>query len=78
MDLLLEYQNKEFMQFCSDRDLFLQETNKIFKLHIFSVDTLTKFKRIINKVIISLEQTRRHSSKNVSFDILSLAYQLYQ
>lgn len=77
MDLLLEHQNGEFKQFRSDRGSFLQETDEMFKLHALSVDALTKIRVGMNKVIIGRERSGRHPTKDASFDILSLADQLY-
>lgn len=52
MDLLLKHQNREFKQYRLDWGLFLQETDKMFKLHTLSVDALVKIRKVINKVII--------------------------
>lgn len=78
MDLLLEHQNGEFKRFRSDRGSSLQETDEMFKLHALIVDTLSKVKRVMNKVIIGRERAGRHPTKDASFDILSLADQLYR
>lgn len=49
----------------------------MFKLYMLTVDTLSKDKRIMNKVIFGQKQRERHSTKDASFDIFSLANQLY-
>lgn len=77
MDLLLEHQNCKFKRFRLDRRSSLQETDEIFKLYALLVDTLTKIRAGINKVIIGREQSGRHPTKDLSFNILSLADQLY-
>lgn len=77
MDLLIEHQNGEFKRFLADRGLSLQESNEMFWLHSLSVDTLRKVRFSMNKVIAGRNQTGRHSTKDASFDILSLADQLY-
>lgn len=77
MDLLLEHQNGEFKRFRSDRGSSLQETDEMFKLHALSVDALIKIRVQMNKVIIGRERGGRHPTKDASFDILSLADQLY-
>lgn len=77
MDLLLEHQNGEFKCFRADRVLSLQETNEMFWLYALSVDTLSKVRGIMNRVIIGNEQSGRHPTKDASFDIQSLADQLY-
>lgn len=77
IDLLLEHQNGEFKQFRSDRRSSLQETDEMFKFCTLSVDALIKIRAEMNKVIIDREQTGRHPTKNILFDILSLVDQLY-
>lgn len=52
MDLLLEHQNGEFKRFRADRVSSLQETDEMFRLHSLSVDTLSKVRGIMNRVII--------------------------
>ena len=49
----------------------------MFKLHALSVDALTKIRKVMNQVIIESERSGRHPTKDASFDILSLADQLY-
>lgn len=78
IDLLLEYQNVEFKRFCTDRSLSLQESDEMFWLHAFLVNTFQKVKTSINKIIPSRNQTERHLTKDAFFDILSLANQLYR
>lgn len=78
MDLLLEHQNGEFKRFRSDCGSSLQETDEMFKLHTLSVDTLTKIRVGMNKVIISRKQSGRHPTKDILFNILSQADQLYR
>lgn len=56
----------------------MRETDEMFKLHLLSVDTLSKVRQAINKVIIGREQLEKHLIKDLSFDILSLAKQLYR
>ncbi len=77
IDHLLEHQNGEFKQFQSDRGSSLQETDEMSKLHALSVDTLTKIRAEMNKVIIGKKRSGRHPTKDALFDILSLADQLY-
>lgn len=55
----------------------MQETDNIFKLHILSIDTFIKIRKMINRVIISKGQSKRYLTKEVLFDILSLIDQLY-
>lgn len=50
----------------------------MFQLHVLSVNTLTKIRRFINKIIIEQEYSLRHLTKNALFDIQSLVDQLYQ
>ena len=78
MDLILEHQNGKFKQFRADRGSLLQERDEMFKLHLLSVDALLKIRQAMNKVIIGRKQLGRHHIKNSSFDILSLADQLYR
>lgn len=78
MDLLLEHQNGEFKQFRSDQGSSLQETDEMFKLYALSVDALAKIRKVMNQVIIRKEQNGRHLTKDASFDIQSLADQLYR
>lgn len=78
MDLLLEHQNGEFKRFRSDRGSSLQETDEMFKLHALSVDALAKIRKVMNQVIIGRERSGRHPTKDASFDIQSLADQLYR
>ena len=52
MDLLLEHQNGEIKCFQADRVSSLQETDKMFRLHALSINTLLKVRGIMNKVII--------------------------
>lgn len=77
MYLFLKHQNGEFKQFRLDYGSSLQETDEIFKFHALSVDALIKIRVRINKVIIGKEQSERHLTKNVLFDILNLADQLH-
>ena len=78
MDLLLEHQNGEFKRFRTDRGSSLQESDEMFRLHALSVDTLKKVRTSMNRVIIGQERGSRHPQKDSSFDILSLANQLYR
>lgn len=78
MDLLLEHQNGEFKRFRSDRGSSLQETDEMFRLYALSVDALSKIRKVMNRVIIGQEQSGRHPVKDASFDIQSLADQLYR
>lgn len=78
MDLLLEHQNGKFKRFRADRGSSLQESDEMFRLHALSVDTLRKVRSSMNKVIAGRDRSRRYPTKNVSFDILSLADQLYR
>ena len=78
MDLLLEHQNGEFKRFRADQDSSLQETDNMFKLHALSVNALSKVRQVMNKVIIRRERSGRHPTKDASFDIQSLADQLYR
>lgn len=55
----------------------MQENDEMFKLHALSVDALSKIWRLMNWVITGRERSRRHRMKDVSFDIQSLADQLY-
>ena len=77
IELLLEYKNREFKRFYSKRGFLLQEIDEMFKLHALIVNTLTKVRRVMNKVIIGQELSGRHPTKDTLFDILSLANQLY-
>lgn len=78
IDLLLEHQNGEFKRFRSDRGSSLQETDEMFKQHALSVDALTKIRRLMNRIITGRERSGRHLTKDASFDIQSLADQLYR
>ena len=78
MDPLLEYQNGEFKRFQSDRSLFLQESNEMFRLHALSVDTLRKIRSSMNRIIIGRERDGYQPQKDSSFNILSLADQLHR
>ena len=78
MDLLLEHQNGEFKRFCANRASSLQETNEIFRLHILLVDALYKVRLFLNKIIAGRQRGGNHPIKDASFDILSLADQLYR
>lgn len=79
IDLLLEHQNDKFKRFWSDRGSSLQETDEIFRLHTFLIDTLWKIRFLMNRIIAGRKQRiERHSTKDASFDILSLADQLYR
>lgn len=49
----------------------------MFKLHALTVDILTKVKQVMNRVIVGQEREGRHPTKDASFDIFSLANQLY-
>ncbi|MCJ1346490.1 hypothetical protein MMC31_004707 [Peltigera leucophlebia] len=77
MDLLLKHQNGEFKRFKADRGSSLQETDVMFRLHALSVDPLRQIRRIMNKIVIGRERKGNHTEKDSSFDILSLADQLY-
>lgn len=50
----------------------------MFKLHLLSVDALDKIRKVMNQVVVGRNRTGRHPTKDLSFDILSLADQLYQ
>ncbi|MCJ1349198.1 hypothetical protein MMC31_007434 [Peltigera leucophlebia] len=78
MDLLLEHQNGKFKRFRANRRSSLQETDQMFWLHALSVDSLRKVRSSMNKIIIGREKSGLHREKNASFDILSLADQLYR
>lgn len=78
MDLLLEHQNGEFKWFRLDRGASLQETDEMIKLHALSVDALSKIRGVMNRVIVGRERSGRHPTKDASFDIQSLADQLYR
>lgn len=76
MDLLLENQNREFKQFCLDRGFSLQETDKMFCLHLLSVDALQKVRCAMNQIIIkhnqigkfiklTLKKTQNRASTNI-------------
>lgn len=78
MNLLLEHQNSEFKRFRADRGLSLQETDQMFWLYALSVDSLRKIRSSINKIIVGRERSGLHREKDASFDMLSLADQLYQ
>ena len=56
----------------------MQETDEMFRLYALSVDTLSKVRGIMNRVIIGTKQSGRHLTKDASFDIQSLADQLYR
>lgn len=77
IDLLLEHKNRKFKCFQANRVLSLQETDEMFWLYALSVDSLLKIQEIMKKVIIGNKQSKKHLTKNTSFDIKSLAYQLY-
>lgn len=78
MNLLLEHQNREFKQFCPNKDYFLQETDQMFKPLIFLINALAKVRRVINRVVIRQKQKDRHLTKDFFFDIQNLANQLYK
>lgn len=61
MDLLLEHQNGEFKRFRSDRGLFLQKTDQMFRLHALSVDALRKVRFTMNKNIVGRDRTGKQS-----------------
>lgn len=50
----------------------------MFRLHALLVDTLKKVGTSMNRVIIGHERGAKHPQKHSSFDILSLANQLYR
>lgn len=77
MNLLLEHQNGEFKCCRADRGSSLQETDDMFNLPALLVDALSKVRRAMNKIIIGQECSGRHPTKDASFDIQSLADQLY-
>lgn len=52
IDLLLEYQNREFKQFCSNQGSSLKETDQMLKLYALSVDAFAKVRCIMNKIVI--------------------------
>lgn len=76
--LLLEHQNGKFKRFRADRGSSLQESKQMFWLHALSVDSLRKVRSSMNKIIVGWERSGLNREKNTSFDILSLADQLYQ
>lgn len=78
MDLLLEHQNSEFKRFYADKNSFLQESNEIFRLHALLFNTFQKVRFSINKVIANRDQSVKYLTKDASFNILSLANQLYR
>lgn len=49
----------------------------MFKLHTLLVNTLSKIRKLMNRVIIKRERNKKHLTKNALFDIQSLAKQLY-
>lgn len=59
IDLLLEYQNREFKQFWSDDGSSLQETNHMFRLYALSADALQKVRLRIVKVIVGYNHTSK-------------------
>lgn len=78
IDLILEHQNRELKRFQADRGSLLQERDEMFKLHLLSMDALSKIRRAMNKVIIRRKRLEKHLIKDSSFDILSFANQLYR
>lgn len=78
MDLLLEYQNGEFKRFRADRGSSLQESDKMFRLHVLSVDALRKVRSSMNRIVIGKERDGYHFQKDASFNILSLVDQLHR
>lgn len=50
----------------------------MFQLHALSVDAFAKVRRLMNRIIIGRERSGRHPTKDASFDIQSLADQLYR
>ena len=50
----------------------------MFQLHALSVDAFAKVRRLMNRTIIGRERSGRHPTKDASFDIQSLADQLYR
>lgn len=56
----------------------LQESDEMFRLHTLSINTLKKVRISMNQVIIGQEPRAKHLQKDSSFDILSLANQLYR
>lgn len=78
INLLLEHQNSKFKRFCADRRLLLSETDQIFWLHTFLLDSLRKIRSSMNKIIVERERSGLYCEKDASFNILSLANQLYQ
>lgn len=73
---MLKYQNKEFKQFYADYGLFLEKSDKIFRLYILLLDTLRKIRFSINCIIVDKEKNRYYLTKNKIFDILTLTNQL--
>lgn len=78
IDLLLEYQNREFKRFCTDCGSSLQENDEIFWLHDLLVDVLRKVRSSMNRIIIGKEKDVFCPQKDASFDILSLVDQLHR
>lgn len=78
INLLLKYQNREFKHFGSNYSSFLQEIDKMFRLYALLVYMLRKIRFSINQIIIGWERNDYYPQKNSSFDILSLANQLYK
>lgn len=78
MGLLLEHQNGEFKRFRADRGSSLQESDELFRLHALSVNALRKVRTSMNRIVIGRERNGKHPQKDASFDILSLADQLYR
>ena len=55
----------------------MQESDELFRVHALSVDTLTKVRVVMNRVIIGSKRYGRHLTNDASFDIQILANQLY-
>lgn len=56
----------------------LEKNDKIFQLHILIVYILKKLRSSINRIVICRKRNGYHPQKNTSFNILSLASQLYR
>lgn len=78
MDLLLEHQNGESKRFRADRGSSLQETDEMSRLHALSVEALGKVRLSLNRIVAGQQRGGNHPIKDASFDILSLADQLYR
>lgn len=55
IDLLFKYHNREFKQFKTNKNLFLQGNDKMFWLHILLFNVLKKVRSLINRIVIGKE-----------------------